>query len=118
MELRAVHEALRVVPADVPVRLQTDSSYVINVFTQWLPGWIRSGWRTSGKQPVANRRAIELIQGLVQPRDVVWVHVKGHSGHVENELADRLARNAAEAQKSGVRVDSGPQGCLRRALAR
>ncbi|MDW8215808.1 MAG: ribonuclease H, partial [Roseiflexaceae bacterium] len=39
MELRAAVEALRRVPPDTPVRLTTDSAYLLNGATRWLPLW-------------------------------------------------------------------------------
>lgn len=114
MELRAVYELLSAAPRHVPLVIQTDSSYVINVFTQWIEGWVRSGWRTSAKRDVANRRSIEMIAALLDHRDVEWVHVKGHSGHVENELADQHAREAALCEQQGQPVSGGDSSCLAR----
>jgi ribonuclease HI len=113
MELRAVYELLQATPMAVPLLIQTDSSYVIKVFTEWIVVWRESGWRTSGKKPVANRQAIEMIQDALQGRDVEWRHVKGHAGHVENELADEYARAAATAIQVGQQVAAGDPGCLK-----
>lgn len=117
MELRAIYEALLVAPPSRPVLIQTDSSYSISVFTEWLAGWKQRGWRTSDKKPVANQRPIQMIEQLLVGRDVTWAHVRGHAGHVENELADRHARDAATAVKEGRDVQTGPGNarCLGRA---
>jgi ribonuclease HI len=96
MELRAVYEVLGAHPADVPLLIQADSMYVINIFTRWLRGWVARGWLTAAKQPVSNRSAIELIAARLDGRDVAWEHVKGHSGHPLNEKVDSLARAQAE----------------------
>lgn len=95
MELRAVYEALRAHDRTVPLLIQADSMYAINVFTQWLPGWIVNGWRTGAKKPVQNREAIELIAAELETRDVQWEHVRGHAGHALNEKVDALARREA-----------------------
>jgi ribonuclease HI len=95
MELRAVYELLGAYPADVPLLIQADSMYVINIFTHWLAGWQAKGWKTASKKPVSNREAIEMIAERLAGREVSWEHVKGHSGHPLNELVDTLARDAA-----------------------
>lgn len=97
MELRAVYEALRAHDAMTPLLIQADSMYVLNVFTEWLPGWIARGWRTAAKKPVQNRQAIEMIASELETRDVEWEHVKGHAGHALNERVDALARGEATA---------------------
>jgi ribonuclease HI len=112
MELRAVYEALRAAPRGVPLLLQTDSTYVIQVFTQWLDGWKASGWMTAAKKPVANKQAIEMIVAELQQRDVEWRHVPGHSGHDANELADGFARAAATAIRNGHEPKTGNAQCL------
>jgi ribonuclease HI len=47
MELRAAVEALRRVPPDAPVRLTTDSEYLLHGATRWLPLWKKRNWLTS-----------------------------------------------------------------------
>lgn len=95
MELRAVFEVLRAHDRSIPLLIQADSMYVISTFTEWLPGWIARGWRTSSKRPVQNRKAIEMIAAELEGRDVAWEHVKGHAGHPLNEKVDSLARREA-----------------------
>lgn len=114
MELRAVYEALRATPRNIPLLIQTDSSYVIRVFTEWLEGWQASGWMTAAKKPVANRPAIEMIAAELEGRDIVWQHVRGHAGHTENELADELARAVAVAVRDGRQPNVGNPECLAR----
>jgi ribonuclease HI len=108
MELRGVFELLAAVPADVPLRIETDSLYVIKSFTLWLAGWKRNGWLTAAKKPVANQSAIVQIDRLLTGRDVRWQHVKGHNGHVLNEVCDLRAGAAAAATQRGEPVATGP----------
>jgi len=116
MELRAVYEVLHLVPPQVPLLVQTDSTYVIQVFTQWLTGWQASGWRTSAKKPVANREPIEMTAALLVGRDLQWRHVPGHAGHVENEIADAKARAAATAIRDHKQPATGNPACLKQRL--
>jgi len=108
MELRAVYQALQAIPPSVPLLIQADSQYVINVFETWLEGWVRNGWRTSSKKPVASRQNIELIASELEGRDLIWEHVYGHTGHPMNEFVDDRARRAAEAMKRNQPVELGP----------
>jgi ribonuclease HI len=96
MELRAAIEALRALKEPCEVVLTTDSVYVRNGITQWLADWKRRGWKTAGRKPVKN---IDLWQALDEENTrhrVHWHWVKGHSGHRENEIADRLANRGID----------------------
>ncbi|MGH2358770.1 MAG: RNase H family protein [Candidatus Limnocylindria bacterium] len=75
--------------------IQTDSAYVIGVFTQWLEAWRRKGMRTSRNAPVENRDLIEAIAHELDGRQVRFEKVPGHAGHRLNELADAKAQHRA-----------------------
>ena len=95
MELTAVIEALRALSSPCEVALHTDSRYVIDGITKWIFGWQKNGWKNAAKKPVLN---IDLWLALIEAKrnhKVSWHWVKGHSGHPENERADKLASDAA-----------------------
>lgn len=95
MEITAAYRA--VVDNPGPLRIVSDSMYVVNCFRdEWWKGWQQRNWLNSKKQPVANRDLWEPLVELVQQRDVVFEWVKGHSGHEMNDLVDRLAVAAIE----------------------
>ncbi len=97
MELMAAIEALSALTSDkYPVVLTTDSRYVMDGITSWLPGWKRRGWKTASKQPVKNEDLWRRLDELNQRFQVEWRWVKGHSGHVENERVDRLANRGID----------------------
>ena len=96
MELLAAIEALAALTRPCRVMLYTDSTYVRNGITEWLPNWIRRGWRTAGRKPVKNRDLWERLSALADTHDVDWHWVKGHSGHPGNEHADALANQGLE----------------------
>lgn len=103
MELQAVLEALRANPGRVEI--VSDSTYVVNCFRdKWYEGWIKRGWRTSAKKPVANRDLWEPLVDLYLSRageiDFTWV--KGHSGDRMNDVVDQLAVDACQAIKTGL----------------
>jgi ribonuclease HI len=107
MELTAPIRALQSLTRSSVVLLYTDSTYVKNGITQWLPRWKRNGWRTSTKEPVKNADLWQLLEAALAPHDVEWLWVKGHAGHPENERADRLAARGVE-EAVGGRVITRP----------
>jgi len=76
----------------------SDSQYTINGFSTWVHGWPAKDWR-SGKNPVKNRdlweTALEALKA--HHHDVRFVWVRGHAGHVFNELADKVAGESARS---------------------
>jgi len=100
MEMLAAIMALEALKAPCQVVLSTDSQYVQKGIGEWLPGWIRRGWKTAGGEPVKNKDLWERLQLAAAPHKVQWKWVKGHAGHVENERVDKLARAEAEKFRS------------------
>ena len=96
MELTAVIEALSALTRPCDVALTTDSKYVKDGITQWIDNWKKRGWKTANKQPVKNIDLWQKLDELAQRHTVSWHWVKGHSGHEENELADKLANEAID----------------------
>ena len=95
MELMAAIRALEVLKRPCRVRLTTDSNYVRQGITEWLPRWRANGWRTAARKPVKNADLWQRLERAAARHDVQWRWVRGHSGHPENERADRLATTAA-----------------------
>lgn len=91
MELQAAIEALAILNRRCEVVLTTDSQYLRKGVTQWMKNWKRNGWKTAAKEPVKNVDLWQRLDQLVGEHDIDWRWVKGHSGHPENELADKLA---------------------------
>ncbi len=97
MEMTAVLRALEALRGPSVVRLHTDSRYVIDGLTKWLPGWVRKGWKTASNAPVKNEDLWRALIAAAHPHTITWIWVKGHDGHAENERVDRLASDAARA---------------------
>lgn len=91
MELMAVIAALEALKRPVEVAITTDSQYVKRGVTEWMKGWKRNGWMTAARTPVKNRDLWERLDAALAPHRVRWHWVRGHTGHPENERADRLA---------------------------
>ncbi|MCG6862744.1 MAG: ribonuclease HI [Chromatiaceae bacterium] len=91
MELMAVIQALEYLKRPCRVRITTDSQYVKQGVTAWMGRWKRNGWRTADRKPVKNRDLWERLDQAVSRHELQWHWVRGHTGHAENERADRLA---------------------------
>lgn len=98
MEMQAAIEALRAVKSDYrgPIRIHTDSTYLLKGITEWLPGWRSRGWKTAAKKPVKNADLWRDLDALASVRDIEWMWVKGHSGVEGNERADQLANRGMD----------------------
>ena len=100
MEMTAVIRALNALTEPCHVALHTDSRYVIDGMTKWIHGWKKKGWINASRQPVRNADLWhDLIEATARHR-IDWIWVKGHSGHPENDRADKLASDAALAART------------------
>ncbi|MDT8439483.1 MAG: ribonuclease HI [Wenzhouxiangellaceae bacterium] len=104
MELMAAIEALAALKRSCAVHLTTDSNYVRQGITEWLPRWRRNGWKTAARKPVKNADLWQRLAAEAERHEVQWFWVRGHAGHPENEHADRLATAAADRVASRGRV--------------
>ncbi|MEO1526911.1 MAG: ribonuclease HI [Planctomycetota bacterium] len=94
MELQAVIEGLKALKESCDVTLFADSNYVLQGMQSWIKGWKSRGWkRRDGKRlvPVKNVEQWKELDQLMERHEIHFEHVKGHSGHLENERCDQLA---------------------------
>lgn len=96
MEMQAAIEGLSSLTRPLIVTLYTDSLYLRDGITKWLPQWKRKNWRSSSNEPVKNKDLWERLDALNQQHTITWLWVRGHTGHPENERADELARRAID----------------------
>lgn len=101
MELTAAIEALAALKEPCRVNLYTDSTYVRSGITEWLPNWVRRGWRTANRKPVKNQDLWQRLSALADAHQIEWHWVRGHAGHPGNELADALANQGLEEKLPG-----------------
>ena len=94
MELTAAAAALEALTKPCRVVIHTDSEYVKNGVTRWHTGWVRRNWRNAAGDPVANMDLWRRVLDAVKAHEIEWRWVRGHSGDVMNERADRLATEA------------------------
>lgn len=96
MELTAAIRALESLNKPCRVRVCTDSQYLLKGITEWLPNWIRRNWRTAAKTPVKNEDLWRRLVEVQTAHRVEWQWVRGHTGHPDNERADRLANRGID----------------------
>ncbi len=96
MELTAAIEALKALKVPADVRLWTDSKYVLQGITEWLPNWKKRNWRTSANKPVKNADLWRELEAERTRHRIDWRWVRGHSGEEGNETADALANQAID----------------------
>jgi ribonuclease HI len=100
MEMMAAIAAIEALTRPSDVRLYTDSQYLSDGITKYLPQWKARGWKTADKKPVKNIDLWLRLEAALKPHTVAWHWVRGHAGHPENERADELARGAILAARS------------------
>lgn len=106
MELTACLEALKSVPPDTTnVDIYSDSAYLINcMLYKWYEKWIRKNWINSTGGKVVNR---DLWEQILQYNNIYIVRYKkvhAHSGDLNNERVDKMARDAAKGTNLEYKV--------------
>jgi len=96
MELMAVIQGLESLKRSCPVKIYTDSKYVLDGITKWMANWKLKNWKTAAKKPVKNVELWKRLDAAVQSHEVTWQWVKGHAGNEGNEYADALANRAID----------------------
>ncbi|SDC18662.1 ribonuclease HI [Actinokineospora iranica] len=109
MELMAPIQALETLTRPARVDVYTDSTYVRGGITGWVTKWKANGWLTSEKKPVANVDLWQRLAAAAARHEVEWHWVKGHSGHPENERADRLALAGMHAALRTAGIEPPPE---------
>ena len=97
MELTAAIMALEALSQPCDVTLYTDSQYLKNGITEWLPRWISRGWKTAARRPVKNQDLWRRLHEACQRHEIRWRWVRGHAGDAANRRVDRLATAARKS---------------------
>jgi ribonuclease HI len=100
MELLAVIVALEKVTVNTyPIEIYSDSKYVIDSITKgWVNNWITKPNFSGKKNEDLWRRFLEVSKNF----NITYHWVKGHNGHPENELCDKLA---VESSLNPINID-------------
>lgn len=80
-----------------PVFVYSDSKYVIEGIEKWVIGWKARGWKKAdNKEPENLLLWKELDQLKSRFNHIKFLWVKGHAGHPQNEMCDRMANLALD----------------------
>ena len=102
MALRSAIEALRILSGKghaLRVVFTSDSQYLVKGMSEWVPAWMRRGWRRQGGA-IENLELWQALAEAARHHRCEWRWVRGHNGHPQNEYADWLAVRAAQQQTS------------------
>ena len=77
------------------IEIFTDSLYVKKGITEWIKNWENNNWKTADKKVVKNIDLWKNLKELSESKKISWHWIKGHSDHPMNDLADKLAKQAA-----------------------
>lgn len=103
MELQAVVEGLTFFRKQIYSGVETlllilDSKYVLDGIKIWSHDWKKHGWTRKNKKPIINLERWKSIYNLTQGLEMQFQHIKGHSGHPENEQCDTMAVDAIQGE--------------------
>lgn len=111
MALTSALVALRALGGPCRVRFLSDSRYLVEGTSSWMPKWKRRGWRRKGG-PVENLELWQELDRTAARHEIDWRWVRGHAGDPRNEYVDFLARRAAGEQSRSPPVPSGFEAWL------
>jgi ribonuclease HI len=94
-ELNALYQALIIAKQSNlknKIEIFTDSKYSIDCISTWAYSWKKNSWSKKGGE-IKNLELIIKTHNLYEElkNNIILNHVKGHSGVIGNELADRMA---------------------------
>lgn len=109
-ELKALIHALELTQTkyrDCLCNIHSDSAYVVNMCNEWIWGWCSRGWLRAGNKPIENLDLVKEIYKYltIEFHNFTIYKIKGHAGHLGNEIADALATND-EAKLAKLKKDN------------
>ncbi|XP_059049258.1 ribonuclease H1-like [Achroia grisella] len=96
-EIQAATKAIQLALQNGVTKLaiNTDSQFLINSVTKWMPGWKNKGWKLRSGEPVKNEQDFKDLDKYQNKLQIKWNYVEAHRGVHGNEMADQLAKAGA-----------------------
>ena len=99
MEIYAAIIGLRALKTRCDVTVYTDSRYLADaVVVGGARRWQANGWRRGRNEKALNPDLWQILLDLCDRHVVRFEWIRGHAGHPENEMCDRLSNEAARRQ--------------------
>lgn len=97
--IRRIEKLNGKLPKPYSINIHSDSQFVIKGASEWLPGWVKRGWKNSSGNEVAYKDIWEdLYKNFITnpDYDLTFTHVKGHTKNQDfnslmNDKCDKLA---------------------------
>ena len=95
MELKAVIEALKTLKESCEIELYSDSTYVLKGINEWINNWVKKEFKK-----VKNKEFWQEFLNVKNNHKIYTNWIKAHSGHKENEICDKIAKEEALKRKA------------------
>lgn len=106
MEMMAAIAALSALKTPCEVAIFSDSKYLVDAMSKkWYVRWKANSWQTAEKNPVKNCDLWRQLIDLCSKHRTIFLWVRGHAGHQENERCDALAVHACKGKS--LPIDEG-----------
>jgi len=104
MELTGVLESIKIAKVlkgkevNKPIKIYSDSAYVVNTVNSWMYSWYNNGWikKTDKKTPENLNLIKEIYNLMLWERYIQIEKIKGHNGDKFHDLADELAKKTID----------------------
>lgn len=106
MELMAAIAALNMLRVTkTSIEIISDSKYVTDAINKgWLETWAKEGYKKPANADLW-QKLHSLLEKVKENHEVKFTWVKGHAGNKWNEMADKLAVEAATMPKDELEID-------------
>ncbi len=95
-EILAAAFALHKLEPGVPIKIVSDSEYLVKGWNEYLPMWKVRNWKKADGKPPKNIAHWQRLCRAAEPHTVTFEWTRGHAGTPGTERADKLAGVARE----------------------